>query len=80
VVAFSVALEEVAKQRAQRVRSHADGKQLALVLRLLGAASWVEGQQHFVKDVEVCTIEVPTGIEVTGMLLGGDAAPVNRAV
>jgi len=76
-VAVAVALEEVSKQRAQRVRGRVGGKQLASVLCLLRATSHVEGQQHFVDDVEVDPIQIPTGIEVARMLLGGDETAVD---
>jgi hypothetical protein len=59
------------------VRGRVGGKQLAAVLCLLRAAPRVECQQHFIDDIEVDPIQVPTGIEVARMLLGGDEAAID---
>ena len=77
-VAVAVALEEIAKQRAQRVCGRVGGKQLASVLCLLRATPRVEGQKHFIDDVEVNPIQVPTGIEVARILLGRNEAAIDE--
>ena len=51
-------------------------EQLAAEAGLLGSATVGEIEQHRVERVEINAVGVPAGVEVTGLVLGGDETPV----